>query len=80
MVPSAPVTQSPTSATKHTLVGVLEQGDRSAAMFSVGGVTRYIFVGEAIGDSGWTLVSVANQEAVIRRNGEVRSVYAGQSF
>jgi len=80
MVPSAPVTQSPTSATKHTLVGVLEQGDRSAAMFSVSGVTRYIFVGEAIGDSGWTLVSVANQEAVIRRNGEVRSVYAGQSF
>ena len=74
------MTQAPTSANKHTLVGVLEQGDRSAALFNAGGVTRYIFVGEAIGDSGWTLVSIANQEAVIRRNGEVRSVYAGQSF
>ena len=80
IVPTAPVTQLPTSASKHTLVGVLEQGERSAALFNAGGVTRYIFVGEAIGDSGWTLVSIANQEAVIRRNGEVRSVYAGQSF
>ena len=80
IVPTAPVTQLPTSANKHTLVGVMEQGDRSAALFNAGGVTRYIFVGEAIGDSGWTLVSIANQEAVIRRNGEVRSVYAGQSF
>jgi hypothetical protein len=80
MVPAAPVTQSPTSASKQTLVGVMEQGDRSAALFNTAGVTRYIFVGEGIGDSGWTLVSVANQEAVIRRNGEVRSVYAGQSF
>lgn len=80
IVPTVPMTQAPTSANKHTLVGVLEQGDRSAALFNAGGVTRYIFVGEAIGDSGWTLVSIANQEAVIRRNGEVRSVYAGQSF
>lgn len=80
IVPTAPVTQLPTSANKHTLVGVLEHGESSAALFNAGGVTRYIFVGEAIGDSGWTLVSIANQEAMIRRNGEVRSVYAGQSF
>lgn len=80
IVPNAPVTQLPASGGKHTLVGVMEQGERSAALFSMGGVTRYVYVGEAIGDSGWTLVSIANQEAVIRRNGEVRSVYAGQSF
>ena len=35
---------------------------------------------EAIGTSGWTLVSVNNNEAIIRRNGEVRSVYIGQKF
>ncbi|GAB4173243.1 MAG: hypothetical protein Fur006_02420 [Coleofasciculaceae cyanobacterium] len=58
----------------------MEQGDRSAALFNMDGVTRYVYIGEAIGNSGWTLVSVANQEAVIRRNGEVRSVYAGQAF
>ena len=80
MVPSAPVTQLPASGGKHTLVGVMEQGDRSAALFNMDGVTRYVYIGETIGNSGWTLVSVANQEAVIRRNGEVRSVYAGQAF
>ena len=80
MVPNAPVAQLPASGGKHTLVGVMEQGDRSAALFNMGGITRYVYVGEAIGDSGWTLVSIANQEAVIRRNGEVRSVYAGQAF
>jgi Tfp pilus assembly protein PilP len=64
----------------HTLVGLLELGDQSAALFDVSGVTQRITVGEAIGASGWILVSVANQEAVIRRNGEVRSVYVGQKF
>lgn len=72
---------SPTlPAATHTLVGLLELGDRSAALFEINGITQRINVGEGIGSSGWTLVSVANQEAVIRRNGEVRSVYAGRSF
>jgi hypothetical protein len=55
-------------------------GDRSAALFEINGNTQRINVGEAIGASGWALVSVANQEAVVRRNGEVRSVYVGQKF
>ncbi|MCD8490387.1 MAG: hypothetical protein LRZ84_27585, partial [Desertifilum sp.] len=63
----------------HTLVGVLELGDRSAALFEVEGATRRVGVGEQIGN-GWTIVEIANQEAVIRRNGEVRSVYVGQKF
>jgi hypothetical protein len=66
--------------TTHTLVGILELGDRSAALFEINGVTRRINLGEAIGSSGWSLVEVVNQEAVVRRNGEVRSVYVGQSF
>jgi hypothetical protein len=37
-------------------------------------------MGESIGSSGWTLVDVSNGEAVIRRNGEVRSIYAGQKL
>jgi Tfp pilus assembly protein PilP len=74
------VTQVPAAAAKYTLVGLLELGDRSAALFEVDGVTQRFSIGEAVGSSGWTLVSVANQEAVIRRNGEVRSVYVGQKF
>ncbi len=73
-------TPPPAPAANHTLVGLLELGDRSAALFEINGNTQRINVGEAIGASGWALVSVANQEAVVRRNGEVRSVYVGQKF
>ncbi|WP_448571605.1 hypothetical protein [Trichothermofontia sp.] len=74
--PSAPVA----SSTKYTLVGVLELGDRSTALFESNGVARRINMGESIGTSGWSLVEVNNQEAIIRRNGEVRSIYVGQAF
>ena len=73
VVPAAP-------APKVTLQGVVEWGDRSAALFEVGGSTQRINLGENIGSSGWTLVKVSYKEAVIRRNGEVRSVYVGQQF
>ncbi|MEH2414314.1 hypothetical protein [Nostoc sp.] len=65
-------------APSDTLEGLLELGNKSAALFKIDGVTRRINMGESIGSSGWTLVDVSNGEAVIRRNGEVRSIYAGQ--
>lgn len=77
VAPSPVVPTIPESV--HTLVGVLELGDRSAALFEVEGVTRRIGVGEQVGN-GWTIVEIANQEAVVRRNGEVRSIYVGQKF
>ncbi|MGF2039455.1 MAG: hypothetical protein RMZ43_029780 [Nostoc sp. CmiVER01] len=64
----------------NTLEGLLELGNKSAALFKIDGVTRRINMGESIGESGWTLVDVSNGEAVIRRNGEVRSIYAGQKL
>lgn len=76
MASAPPVASSP----KYTLVGVLELGDRSTALFESNGVARRINIGESIGTSGWSLVEVNNQEAIIRRNGEVRSIYVGQAF
>jgi hypothetical protein len=67
-------------APSNTLEGLLELGDKSAALFKIEGVTRRVNMGESIGSSGWTLVDVSNGEAVIRRNGEVRSIYAGQKL
>ncbi|MFN6460451.1 MAG: hypothetical protein RMZ41_001205 [Nostoc sp. DedVER02] len=67
-------------APSNTLEGLLELGNKSAALFRIDGVTRRINMGESIGESGWTLVEVSNGEAVIRRNGEVRSIYAGQKL
>ena len=64
----------------HTLVGIIEVGDRSVALFEIDGASRRFNIGESIASSGWTLVEVKNKEAVIRRNGEVRSIYVGQSF
>lgn len=77
--PAPPVTSS-AQTSAHTLVGVLELGDRSAALFEVDGVARRIYVGESIGASGWTLAEIKNQEAVIRKGGDVRSVFVGQKF
>ncbi|MBD2293450.1 hypothetical protein H6G06_08105 [Anabaena sphaerica FACHB-251] len=62
------------------LEGLLELGNKSAALFKIDSVTRRINLGENIGASGWTLVEVSNGEAIIRRNGEVRSIYAGQKL
>lgn len=75
---SAPAAPAPT----HILEGLLESADKSksAALFSFEGVTHRINVGESIGSSGWTLVNVVNGEVVIRRNGEVRSIYTGQKL
>ncbi|MBV6627556.1 MAG: hypothetical protein KI793_32310 [Rivularia sp. (in: Bacteria)] len=72
------VASVPTSS--HVLEGLLELGEQSAALFKVNGVSRRVQKGETIGASGWTLVDVANGEAIIRRNGEVRSIFAGQKF
>ncbi|WP_414552648.1 hypothetical protein [Anabaena sp. CCY 0017] len=64
----------------HTLAGLLQLGEKSAALFEFEGVTRRVHIGESIGASGWTLVDVANGEAIVRRNGEVRSIFAGQKL
>lgn len=81
-VPSAAPAAVPNIATanSHTLIGVLELGDRSAALFDVNGTPQRIEIGAQVGTSGWTLVSINNQEAIVRRNGEVRSIYVGQKF
>lgn len=76
----SPASEAQTPTTIHTLVGILELGDRSAALFEIEGVARRIYVGESIGASGWTLAEVKNQEAVIRKGGEVRSIFVGQKF
>ncbi|MEA5463551.1 hypothetical protein [Leptothoe sp. PORK10 BA2] len=64
----------------YELVGVLELGDRSAALFEVDGSSQRVYIGETVGGSGWSIVSISNEEVVVRRNGEVRSIYIGQKF
>ncbi len=79
--PAARIPNIATTST-YSLVGTLELGDpsRSAALFVINGTTQRVQVGEAIGSSGWALVSVRGDEAIVRRNGEVRSITTGQRF
>lgn len=79
-IPSVTTVPNIAAVTAHALVGVLELGDRSAALFEVNGTPQRVEIGEQIGTSGWSLVSISNQEAIVRRNGEVRSIYVGQKF
>ncbi|MFB2893195.1 hypothetical protein ACE1CI_09810 [Aerosakkonemataceae cyanobacterium BLCC-F50] len=78
----SPQATASTPGNQYSLRGVLVLGERSAAIFEVAGVSRRVYVGESIGSSGWTLVEINNEnsEAVIRRNGEVRSIFVGQQF
>ncbi|NET00303.1 MAG: hypothetical protein F6K61_06915 [Sphaerospermopsis sp. SIO1G1] len=85
--PKLPTVPAPTTtqdiylpAYSAQLEGLMELGEKSAALFKVDGVTRRIKLGENIGATGWTLVEVSNGEAIIRRNGEVRSIYTGQKL
>jgi len=75
--PAAPMVSS---VTKHDLVGVLESGDRSSALFRWNGMTQRIQIGEAIGSSGWQLASVNGQQALLSRQGKTRYLEVGQSF
>lgn len=55
-------------------------GDRSVALLEIDGVSRQVKVGETIDGSGWQLLEIAEDHAVLERQGEQRSVYVGQSF
>ena len=73
VAPAAAVPQS-----EYILSGVLGNGDKSAAMFKINGVGRNYDKGEKIGNSGWVFIRVDSGNAVVRRNGEVRTLSAGQ--
>ncbi len=75
--PSVPMVAS---VTKHDLVGILESGDRSSALFRWNDMTQKIQLGEAIGSSGWLLTSVVGQKAILSRQGKTRYLEVGQSF
>jgi hypothetical protein len=96
LAPAAPVPSSPSTRSTAAiapperiskleqsslmLVGVLESGDRSSALFNIDGTTRRISLGEPIGASGWTLLAVQNQQAIVSTEGKTRSLDVGNQF
>ncbi len=64
----------------YTLIGVLDLGDRSTAMFDINGSVQSIGLGKAIGNAGWTLSRVSQQEIILKRGKETKTVFVGQKF
>ena len=58
--------------TGHQLVGVLESGQQSTAIFTFNGISRRFEIGEAVGSSGGILMGVQNQKAIIYHNGQTK--------
>ena len=81
-IPKTKVNSPVATATRssHTLVGFLELGDRSVALFKIDGVTQRVRLGEQIGSSGWRLISIVDRAAQIERNSQVRSISTGEKF
>lgn len=77
----AATTSVPQPTIKQTLVGIVELGDnKSAALFQAQGITKQIWLGEEINDSGWVLESVSEQTAKISYQGKIRSLRVGETF
>lgn len=72
----APVSQTPA----RTLKAVMELGSQSVILFEMNGVSQRYEKGENIGTSGWVVVKIENGSAIVRRNGEVRTLSVGQKI
>ena len=64
----------------RSLIGILELGQQSAALFKINGNTKRVWVGEKIDSSGWILESVTQQQAKISRDGSLKNISVGEKF
>ncbi|ELS33584.1 MULTISPECIES: hypothetical protein [Pseudanabaena] len=77
-VSSNAVASAPTPS--YTLIGVLDLGDRSTAMFDMNGSVQSIGLGKAISNTGWYVSRVSQQEITIKRGKESKTIFVGQKF
>jgi hypothetical protein len=74
--PPAPVASAPSTI----LVGIMDIGDQSSAMFDINGSVQSVRVGSQIAGSGWVLNRITQQEAILKRGNETKSIFVGQKF
>jgi hypothetical protein len=77
---SAPISSVKPTIAGYTLIGLLDLGERSAALFETNETTSQIWAGEEIGNTGWTLKAVTPRSVKITRQGESRSLSVGEKF
>jgi Tfp pilus assembly protein PilP len=63
------------------LVKTIPNGNRPGAIFQIDRQSKTVNVGQKIGASDWSLLTVAKGEVILKRKGgEIRSIYVGQKF
>ncbi|GFE68497.1 hypothetical protein [Chroococcus sp. FPU101] len=75
-IPSPPPMQLHKSGGK--LVGILELGDRSSALFDTNGATKRATIGENV--NGWVVMKIQNQQVFLNRGSTTKVIDIGQSF
>ncbi len=79
-VKSAPVAQ-PSNEPKRRLSGVVEfGGGKSVVTIEYNGSTQRVYIGEPVGNTGWTLIDVKGTTATFRKNGEIRTLSDQEFF
>ena len=81
-LPMPPIGLAPSETTPiaplPVLTGVMQSpGGRSSAIFQINNASVSAEIGESLGSSGWTLASVGASSAVIRNNGQERTLSVG---
>ena len=84
-LPMPPIGLAPSGSTPISplpvLTGVMQSpGGRSSAIFQINNASVSAEIGESVGSSGWTLASVGASSAVIRSNGQERTLSVGGVF
>jgi hypothetical protein len=80
-LPALPSESAAPAEALPELVGVVQiPGQRGSAIFQQGKSSSNALIGEQIGSSGWRLVSIQSDGAVIERSGVRRRVSIGSGF
>ncbi len=80
-VPIATTTTQNTVTTPIALIKTFQASNRPSAIFEIDNQSQTVHIGQKIGTSNWSLLTVAKDEVIIKRKGgEIRSIYVGQKF
>jgi hypothetical protein len=75
--PAPPASNEP----KRRLSGVVEfGGGKSVVTIEYNGSTQRVYIGEPVGNTGWTLIDVKGTTATFRKNGEIRTLSDQEFF
>ncbi len=81
-IATVPTTVTPTAVkTPIALLKTLQNSNQPGAIFQIDRQNQTVHVGQKIGTSNWSLLTVAKGEVIVKRKGgEIRSIYVGQKF